>query len=144
MPKKGEKVSAQKLRAVKATRAVRTLEAFNYRKSGFSYHQIADKMGIAVSNAYTLVKEHLDLMREQAKESAKELIQIENERLDNMWAAIENRVTLGDDDAINSAIKIMNRRAALLGLDQPQKQEITGETTNKIFVYEDNGRSNKD
>jgi hypothetical protein len=49
---------------------------------------------------------------------------VEEDRLDLAQAAIWGKVMAGDIPAVSALIRIMERRAKLLGLDQPIKQQI--------------------
>ena len=46
---------------------------------------------------------------------------IENERLDQLWGPMYAKALNGDCRAVDSCLRIMNRRAALYGLDAPQR-----------------------
>jgi hypothetical protein len=50
--------------------------------------------------------------------------QVEGERLDLMQSAVWGKALQGDLPAIQTLIRIMERRAKLLGLDQPLRQQI--------------------
>jgi hypothetical protein len=122
----------------------RRLAALELRKQGKSFAAIAETLGCAVSNAYKMV---MTALRETQVEPAAEVRQIEIARLDAMldalWPVVSpnvlpltdaegNVIVSADPDrnvqvkAVMSAVKIMERRARLLGLDAPTKQEITG------------------
>jgi hypothetical protein len=49
---------------------------------------------------------------------------IETERLDMAQSAIWNKVLQGEISAVQALIRIQERRAKLLGLDQPFRQQI--------------------
>ncbi|MEW1719761.1 hypothetical protein [Streptomyces sp. NPDC093109] len=58
---------------------------------------------------------------------ADELRSVEAERLDRLFfVAYRKAVRDGELPAIDRALRIMERRARLLGLDRPAKTEITG------------------
>ncbi|MFJ8430480.1 hypothetical protein ACIQ9P_04150 [Kitasatospora sp. NPDC094019] len=62
-----------------------------------------------------------------ARESIEELRALEDARLDRMFlVAYRKAVRDGDLPAIDRALRIMERRARLLGLDRPIRAEITG------------------
>lgn len=108
--------------------ADRRREALLMRRRGLTYAQIGAKMGIGTSASHSLVKQALsDLW----VENAEELRKLELERMDRMFAGLvrevrefgERSVLGGAYDgfpaAINAALKILERRAKLLGLDAP-------------------------
>ena len=51
---------------------------------------------------------------------------LEAARLDAMLLPLWRRVQQGDERAVDRALKIMERRARLLGLDAPSKSEQSG------------------
>ena len=92
-------------------------QALELRKAGCDYRTIADRVGYAgPSAAHKAVMRALKLT---VREPAEEVRELEQSRLDQMLLALWPRVRQGDDQAIDRAIKIMDRRARLLGLDAP-------------------------
>jgi len=109
------------------------------RKAGATYTKIAEaalrKFGINQlpkgwdeRYAWKDVKRELDKLHSVTGESAEDIRQMELERLNDMLNALYDEATGIDPDhgAIDRVLKIMKRRADLLGLDAPQKQQITG------------------
>jgi hypothetical protein len=64
--------------------------------------------------------------REQISQMA-EVIAVETVRLDRALNAIWDKVLAGDRGAINTMLKIMERRTRLLGLDAPHAVDLTSE-----------------
>ena len=94
-------------------------KALELRKAGVSYQQIADAIGYKdASGAWRAVKAGL---KKTLQEPADDLRKLELERLDSAAAAIYPSVKQGQYGAIDRWIKIMERRAKLLGLDAPTK-----------------------
>lgn len=93
------------------------------RKSGHTYEQIADDLGINVSAAYRHVVLALQAIREKTNEAAEEVRTLEITRIDAMIGILWPRVTKGDYLAMDRVIKLMERRSKLLGLDAPTKSE---------------------
>lgn len=94
-------------------------QALELRKAGVSYADIAEIVGYkGQSGAHAAVKAALF---KTIKEPADELRQLECERLDVMLKSIWPSVLEGSNEAVDRAIKIIARRAALLGLDAPTK-----------------------
>lgn len=97
-------------------------EALKLRIAGATFQQIADRLQYASpSGAYRAVE--LGLQR-TLQEPSDMLRQLERERLDQMLLGIWKEATNGNLGAIDRAIKIMQRRAALIGLDAPTKVEV--------------------
>jgi len=95
------------------------LKALELRKAGVSYQRIAETLGYKdASGAWRAVKSAL---KKTLQEPAAELRTLEIERLDAMLSAIWASVKQGQYGAIDRAIKIMERKAKLLGMDAPVK-----------------------
>ena len=107
--------------------AERRLRALELRKSGHTYEQIADDLGINVSAAYRHVVLALQAIREKTNEAADEVRTLEITRIDTMIGVLWPRVLKGDYLAMDRVIKLMERRSKMLGLDAPAKSEITSD-----------------
>ena len=66
------------------------------------------------------------MLTEYAVEPATQLRDMEVARLDRLLAAHWGKATKGDVNATRMVLTIMDRRAKLLGLDAPQKLDVTG------------------
>lgn len=97
----------------------RQREALELRKTGMSFQLIADKLGYATAQgAYAAVKVAL---QKTLREPAEELRTMELERLDALLTATWLAAERGVPQAVDRVLKIMERRAAYLGLDAPKK-----------------------
>jgi hypothetical protein len=131
--------------------AERDREAARMRTQGHPYREIADTLGYAdEAGAHRAVAK---ILKETVQEAADELRKVEVERLDALlqvaWDVMMREhvavsggkvVTVADDEgnevplrddgptlaALDRVIKIADRRAALLGLDAPQKIQSGG------------------
>ena len=102
----------------------RQLKALELRKAGVSYEDIAKALGWAHKNgAWYAVKHAIALVK---REPAQALITLEAERLDKMQQALWAKAIKGDYGAVDRIIKLMERRARLLGLDAPESVELSG------------------
>ena len=102
------------------------VQALKFRMAGLSYQQIADHLGIARSAAYKLVKTALDRLHEEVHEGAEDLRELELQRMDQLFSLAYNNAMKGDIAAIDRCVKIMERRARLMGLDAATRSEISG------------------
>jgi len=125
-------------------RAISALEkqktALKLRAAGVEYTDIAHQLGYkTASGAHKAVTTAL---RKTLQEPADELRTLELNRLDVMLKSIWSMVIVGNPQYIVIALKILERRARLLGLDAPTKQDITskGEQVNVVLYLPDNGR----
>ncbi len=92
------------------------------RKAGFDYQTIADRLGYrSPSGAHKAVSTALN---KTLREPAKALRQVELERLDALLTGVWSAARRGNLGAVDRVLKIMDRRAKLLGLDAPTKVAI--------------------
>ena len=101
-------------------------QALALRANGATYREIARQLDIPLSTAGVYVKRAIDEARAEVVEGAEYVVGLELERLDNMLLSLAPALRNGHLGAIDRALKIMERRAKLLGLDAPAKQEVTG------------------
>lgn len=119
----GQKTKPETIEAKE--KAVRALEA---RKEGKTFAQIADEVGYnSPQAAHDAVKRALDAM---IREPAEDVRRLELERLDAMWGLHYLNAQAGDVQALAACMRIMERRAKLLGIDAPvrtdNKTEVIG------------------
>lgn len=100
----------------------RQAQALQLRKQGMSYDEIAQALGYADrSGAYVAVRSALSSILEPAVE---ELRDVEGEALNVAQEAIWQKVVKGDLSAVNTFLRISERRARLFGLDKPVPQTL--------------------
>jgi hypothetical protein len=101
---------------------VRVLEL---RRAGLTWQRIAEQVGYADhTGAYAAYKRAIKRTQQQP---ADELREAEIDRLDRLQLAVWPRAMNGDNSSIVTILRIMERRAKLLGLDMPVKiaQDVT-------------------
>lgn len=108
--------------------AVMEEKCLRLRIAGMSYSQIGKEVGCCKQNAHRAVTKALAETRKRVGESAEQLRDIELKRLDALWMAMWSKAQTGDARAADTMIRVMKRRASMLGLDAPKKVEgdITG------------------
>lgn len=114
------------------------------RKAGASYDQIARQMGYAQkSGAHHAVMRALKAALQARDESAAEMREMEAQRINAYLLGIYQKATHGDPRAIEVALKLSERMAALFGLDAPVRRELSGpdggpiELDNRISLSEE-------
>lgn len=101
------------------------VKVLELRRSGLTWQRIAEKTGYADhTGAYAAYKRAVKRTQQQP---ADELREQEVDRIDRLQVAIWNKALQGDMKAILTIVRLMERRAKLLGLDMPIKieQEVT-------------------
>jgi len=95
--------------------------ALELRRKGCSYPKIADALGVSLSTAYRYVNNALERLANERKIEGEKVLDLEIARLDRMCEAIMDKVDDGSLDHIDTMLKLMDRRAKLLGLNAPSK-----------------------
>jgi hypothetical protein len=113
-----EPVSLSDLRAEKQQQ--RRQEALSLRLAGLPYDQIGDRLGIEADSVADLVDRSL----ERNVPEAEAMRRIENARLDRAQAAVWSSVLEGDMKAVDTFLKISQRRSRLNGLDAATKIDL--------------------
>ncbi|WP_438489567.1 helix-turn-helix domain-containing protein [Streptomyces sp. S186] len=112
-------------KAQQAATAERRAKAIRMKIDGASYSEIATALGYSSRSAA-----HMDVKRSLEKHVVEEGLAIEAwrelelARLDTLQQAIWGKAMSGDTRAIEAALKILDRRAKLLGLDSAIKLEV--------------------
>jgi len=108
----------------------RRWQALEMRKRGNGYRQIAKKLGCSLAAAHGYVSEALSELRSKVTEKAEELREVELQKLDRIERNLNVKLKTADeqDTAKLSAVllKTQESRRKLLGLDAPQKLEMSG------------------
>lgn len=95
------------------------VKVLELRRAGLTWQRIAEEVGYADhSGAYVAYKR---AMKRVLQQPAEELRNAELDRLDRLQLAVWQKAMRGETNAIGSVLRIMERRAKLLGLDAPQK-----------------------
>jgi hypothetical protein len=102
----------------------RQIRAVGLRRAGLGYTEIASAVGYA--NRGSAWKAVHRALRGELREEVAALVTLELHRLDQMTLGLWPRATRGDVGAIDRVLRIMERRASLLGLDSPRKIKATG------------------
>lgn len=106
-----------------AQKQERMRQAFELRKAGVSYDDIAVRLGYkSRSGAYNAVKSVLDSV---TQETSKELQTLHSERLNTMLMVAYRNAQQGDLRAIDTVLRIMERQAAMTGIDAPKETTTT-------------------
>lgn len=108
----------------KETVADRRRKVLALRKLGLSVRQIAAELKTPRATIGNDLKTVMTELAEETRADAESSRALELERLDDMYRSLAKQIEKGDYQAIDRALRISQRRAALLGLDQPAVQSI--------------------
>jgi hypothetical protein len=125
-PKKTNRTNRVGIKALE-----REVQALELRKAGVSYRVIAARMEMSQGGAFKAVMRAIDRIRAESSEKAEQLREIELMRLDSLQAGIWVDAVNGDPKAVNTLLRLMKRRAELLGLDAPSPKDA-GHSAEKI------------
>ena len=119
MSRKNNKTTSRRLKD-----RMKAKQALDYRLEGKSYPDISDLLhysgpGAAFNAIQRLLKHH-------EMDSVVELRQVEGARLEDLLTGLWAKAVTGSKDAVELVLKIMNRRAHLLGLDMPAETHWKG------------------
>lgn len=101
--------------------ALTHVEVARMRRDGFSIPEIAAHMRVPPVRVRVILSEALNQLSHTSLSLIEEHRALELDRLDVATKAIMPKVVEGDQGAIHTMVKLMHRRAALLGLDAPRE-----------------------
>jgi len=108
------KTSKRRIKAVERQR-----DALELRKAGATYQQIADQLRFrGPSGAYKSV---MSALKKTLQEPARDVRLLELSRLDALYVEVYRMARQGVLGAVDRCLRIMERRARLMGLDAPSQ-----------------------
>jgi len=116
--------------------AKRRREVIQLREAGASWEAIADTIeerygADALPKHWSKRYAHKDFQRalgkvqDEVKDRARTVRELELKRLDRMQRGLWQSAINGDTDAARTIVRLMKRRAALLGLDEPERFDVS-------------------
>jgi len=103
---------------------MRGQQAIKLRMAGATLDDIAKQLDFkSAAGAYKSVMRELKATAQDMGEGTEAVRQLELKRLDQMQFPLWSQVLAGDIAATTTALRIQERRAALLGLDAPKQIE---------------------
>lgn len=97
-----------------------------FRLAGWSTREIAAHLKCSIGTVSSDEKAVFERVREKTDSTVQRAKAISLARLDQITKGVWDGALTGDIDAGNLVLKIEKRRADLLGLDAPARQELTG------------------
>jgi hypothetical protein len=95
------------------------LKVLELRRAGFTFQRIAEEVGYNQASGAQRALERI--MTRNVPQAPDEFRWQELDRLDRMQVALWPRAMKGDDRAIGTIVRLMERRARLVGIDAPQR-----------------------
>lgn len=102
------------------------------RLAGITFELIAKQVGFASAGAcYNAYKRALIRTLQEPADAVREA---ELARLDRLMQGVWTQALRGENRSVESVLKIMDRRAKLLGLDAPVKQQVEVNTHDRDSI----------
>ena len=89
--------------------------AWELRLAGATQHQIAAKLNVSQPMVCVMLKKVREEVVSETRNAAQDSVTEEVQRLDRMLLALWEKVRNGHERAIDTALKVSERRAKLLG-----------------------------
>lgn len=99
------------------------VKALELRRAGASYRAIGKALGCSVAMAHKYVARAMKRLIGKCEERAEEVRTLELDRLDAMLMGLWPNATKGNPQAVAQVLRIMERRATMLGLDAQKNQD---------------------
>jgi hypothetical protein len=112
----------------------RANKIMSLRRAGATYKQIAAQVGGSEQNAHQMVTRILGTMRTELAETTDDVRALELERLDALLMGQWSQATAGHQGAVATVLRIMERRARILGIDAPAKVAPTTPDGERQYV----------
>lgn len=121
--------------ATRAELQARALKATAMRLAGARYDDIAQALGYnSRQAAHDAVRRVLIDLPDESPEQVKRL---EASRLDRMQQALWAQALTGNQSAIDRVLRIMERRAKLLGIDAPTQSQVSQVSEVQVVFTDD-------
>ena len=118
------RVKRSPLSPANCIRIEQEFQALELRKRGYTYKEIADTMGIYVTLVTSLLEDVLTRHVKACQETVENVRLLEAERLDCMYKSIHDGIEKGSLGHVDIGLKVMQRRAKMLGVDMPESKDI--------------------
>lgn len=106
--------------------------------SGQTQCALAEKYGVTQARISQIIR---DVRLSIPEETTDDLRMLDLERLDAVLPAHYRAAKAGDKDGLTGVLKIMERRARLLGMDAPVKQNVTAAVRYEVVGLDEDDAS---
>lgn len=119
-------------------------EALRHRLAGWSISRIAKALNQPRRRVSGWIDTELMLEGARRSKDVEQLRTLELSRIDELLAALWEKATAGGLKHISVALKLIQRRCAILGLDEPEKMEIEASGVEGILAILAEARQRRD
>lgn len=119
------------------TKAERDIAILELRKAGWEPYQIGHLLGLTTKEVKKILRRRLHQTGKILLQSSTENIALSNQRNEAFIRYLWPQIEKGSTKAIETAIKVLERQAKLLGLDAPTRVQTTQEITLEVLSDED-------
>lgn len=109
-------------------------KAVEFRKMGMSYEAIGKQLGISAPAVHKAVLNAMRGVKVKQDKDAEIIKVMEYENLDRLQLAAWPGAMKGNHLLIDKVLKIMERRAKMMGLDAPEKHANTDSQGNDLLI----------
>lgn len=113
-------------RKTDAAQTKRRKTALQLRVEGKTLEHIGRALGVSKQRAHQIVQAEIEQAQDETRRLAHTALHLELERVDFVLRSLTPAVLKADPKAATAFLKAMERRAKLLGLDRPEKHEVSG------------------
>lgn len=106
------------------------LNALELRKKGYTYAEIAKELDISYARAAAYIRKALQQIYEIEGDFAKQLRELELQRLDALLKSVWDDAVEGNYQALDRVLRILDQRAKLSGLSQAISNNVFIQTQN--------------
>lgn len=119
-------MAPSKTSAVRLKASERRARAFRLRLAGAKFREIGQQLGCTEQRAHQIITDEIARISEKCTELAEQVRTLELERLDVLQMGCWRNATQGNLGSVDRVLRIMERRAKLLGLDAPDQVQLQG------------------
>jgi hypothetical protein len=119
--------------------ALRRQEALELRVQGKSYRRIGEALGVSGKTAHGDITKALADLAAKEQHLTREMRQLDLARIDKGIAGLTPAYEAGDPKAVTAMVRLLERRAKLLGLDAPSRSLVGGDPDNPPIAVQVDG-----
>lgn len=116
----------------RAIAAERRIQALELRKRGLGFREIARQLGVSLGQAHGDVQKAMSALADMELKCAEDAHRLDLERIDGLIEGHYQQAVSGDHRSAAIILRVLERRAKLLGLDAPDRD---GGRSNDLELY---------